>query len=73
MSFQLIQGNGKTGIKFKKKTAESVTNIKGISDKKTKQKKTVAPQQHIFENIRELKPCYDDRGKYLIYKINQNK
>ena len=34
-----------------KKTVESVTNIKDISNEKIKQKKKLAPQQNIFERF----------------------
>ena len=56
-----------------KKTVESVTNIKDISNEKIKQKKKLAPQQNIFESIRDLKSYVDEKGKYLIYKIDENK
>ena len=53
-----------------KKTVESVSNIKDISNEKIKQRKKLAPQQNIFESIRDLKSYADEKEKYLIYKIN---
>ena len=55
------------------KTVESVTNIKDISNKKIKQKNKLAPQQDIFESIRGLKSDADEKKKYQIYNIDENK
>ena len=50
-----------------------MTNIKDISNEKIKQKKKLAPQQNLFESIRDLKSYVDDKDKYLVYKIDENK
>ena len=52
-----------------KKTVESVINIKDISNEKIKQKKKLAPQQKIFESIRDLNSYVDEKDKYLIYNF----
>ena len=56
-----------------KKTVQSVTNIKDISNEKIKQKKKLTPQKNIFESIRDLKSYFGEKDKYLIYKIDENK
>ena len=36
-------------------------------------KKKLAPQKNIFESILDLKSYVDEKDKYLIYKIDENK
>ena len=56
-----------------KKTVESLTNIKDISNEKIKQKKKLAPQ-HIWKHLRLKIVCWWEGqvDKYLIYKIDEN-
>ena len=58
---------------LRQRTVQSVTNIKDISNEKIKQKKKLTPQKNIFESIRDLKSYVDEKDKYLIYKIDENK
>ena len=55
------------------KTVESVTNIGDISNEKIKRTKKLAPQQNIFESHQDLKSYVDEKDKYLIYEIDENK
>ena len=47
-----------------------MTNIKDMSNEKIKRTKKLTPQD---ESHQDLKSYVDEKGKYLIYKIDENK
>ena len=55
------------------KPAEKVTNKKAISNEKLKRKRIMQPYGNKFKAIEKYKQYADQKGKVLVYRLDENK